>query len=106
MTHPVWADWLTDSCFRVRVAPAAVEKLQQLPVSTQHRLRQMLQDIADLSDLVPPSTAPGWIGDESSCLLNLELGRVRVRYSITEEDRTLTLERVIIPVDAQLDQTG
>ncbi len=106
MTPPRWGDWLTESCFRIRVAPAAVEKLQQLPDSTQNRLKQMLQDIAELADLVPPSTARGWIGDESSCLLNLHLGRVLVRYSITEDDRTLTLQHVVIPGDDALDQTG
>lgn len=106
MMPPLWADWLTESWFRIRVAPAAVEKLQQLPVSTQHRLRQILQDIAELADLVPPSTARGWIGGESSCLLNLHMGRILVRYSITEEDRTLTLAHVIIPADDALDQTG
>ena len=66
----------------------------------------MLEDIAELADLVPPSTARGWIGDESSCLLNLHLGRVLVRYSITEADRTLTLRHVVIPGDEVLDQTG
>lgn len=106
MTPPLWADWLTESCFRIRVAPAAVEKLEQLPVSTQNRLKQMLNDIAELADLVPPSTARGWTGNESTCLLNLHLGRVLVRYSITEDDRTLTLEHVVIPDDDALDQTG
>lgn len=106
MNPPLWTDWLTESCFRIRVAPAAVMKLQQLPVSTQHRLRQMLVDIAELADLVPPSSARGWVGDESTCLLNLHLGRILVRYSITEEDRTLTLAHVIVPGEDALDQAG
>lgn len=106
MTPPAWSDWLTESCFRIRVAPAAIEKLQQLPASTQNRLRQMLNDIAELADLLPPSCARGWVGDESSSLLNLHLGRVLVRYSITEQDRTLTLRHVVIPGEDALDQTG
>ena len=104
MKTPLWADWLTESWFRIRVAPPAVEKLHQLPVSTQLRLRQILQEIAESADLVPPSTVRGWIRDDSSCLLNLHMGRVLVQYSLTENDRTLTLEHVIIPEDDLLDQ--
>ena len=47
---------MTESFFRIRVAPAAAEKLRDLPSETQLRLRHMLQDIAELTDLVPPSS--------------------------------------------------
>ena len=96
-----WSDWITDSCFRIRVAPAAAVKLAQLPVETQQRLRHMLQDIAELADLVPPTTGHSWsLGGAQ--LLQLQLGRVSVRYSISEESRTLTVEHVIL-LDDELD---
>ena len=97
MTSPPWTDWLTQSFFRIRVAPAAAEKLSQLPPETQLRLRQMLQDIAELADLVPPSSARAWIAADGASLLQLQLGRTGVRYSINEESRTLTIEHVILP---------
>ena len=102
-----WTDWLTESFFRIRVAPAAAAKLAQLPDETQGRLRQMLQDIAELADLVPPSTAQTWRVSDGATLLQLQLGRISVRYSISEENRTLTIEHVIIPSDDEaLDPTG
>jgi mRNA-degrading endonuclease RelE of RelBE toxin-antitoxin system len=106
MTPPAWTDWLTASLFRIRVAPAASEKLGQLTAAVQQRLKQMLQDIAELADLVPPSTARGWSGNDPGSLLHLHVGRVSVRYSINEESRTLTIEHVIVPEDEALDSTG
>src|SRR5207248_1936621 len=44
-----WQDWLTDSFFRIRVAPAAAQKLRALSQDLQDRLRQMLHDIAELA---------------------------------------------------------
>src|SRR5205807_5069537 len=81
MTPPAWTDWLTGSFFRIRIAPAAAEKLGQLRAETQLRLRQMLQDIAELADLVPPSTGRAWNASDGSSLLQLQLGRINVRYS-------------------------
>ncbi len=92
-----WTDWLTESFFRIRVSPAAAEKLGSLPDETQQRLRQMLHDIADLADLGPPGTTQSWRSEGSSPLLELQLGRVSVRYSINEESRTLAVEHVIVP---------
>jgi hypothetical protein len=108
MTSPHWSDWLTASFFRIRVAPAAAEKLNQLPADTQLRLRQMLHDIADLADLVPPSSARAWIATDGASLLQLQLGRIGVRYSINEESRTLTIEHVILPSeqDDDLEDVG
>ena len=106
MTPPVWTDWLTDSFFRIRVAPAAAQKLQQLTTPVQERLKQMLLDIAELADLVPPSTTQSWSGNDPTSLLHLHVGRVNVRYSINEESRTLTIEHVIVPTDEELEPTG
>ncbi len=91
-----WSDWLTESFFRIRVSPAAAEKLGSLPDETQQRLRQMLQDIAELADLVPPGPEQSWRADGGSPLLALQLGRVSVRYSINEESRTLAVEHLIV----------
>jgi hypothetical protein len=105
MTPPAWTDWLTQSFFRIRVAPPAAEKLEQLLPETQVRLRQMLQDIAELADLVSPGTAQNWKSDGTATLLQLQMGRVNVRYSVDEESRTLTLEHVIVPGE-ELEETG
>jgi hypothetical protein len=103
---PPWSDWITDSCFRIRVAPAAAVKLSQLPGETQQRLRQMLQDIAELADVAPLATGRSWSMGGTQ-LLQLQLGRVTVRYSISEESRTLTIEHVILLDDDQdLSETG
>ncbi len=91
-----WTEWMTASSFCIRVAPAAAEKLEQLAPETQDRLRRMMQDIAELADLMPPS-ADSWSAGQTSPLLLLTMGRVNVRYSISEEERTLTVEHVIVP---------
>ena len=104
MTLPDWHDWLTDSFFRIRVSTSAAAKLRGLGQETQVRLRQMLQDIAELADLVPPTTAQSW--HATSPLLQLQLGRVCVRYSINEESRTLAVEHVIVPEESELDRAG
>ena len=93
---PVWSDWLTDSFFRVRAAPAVAEKLSQLAPETQHRLRQMIEEITELADLTPPNTASTWEGSGAPQLLTLQLGRVCVRYSISEDTRTLAIQHVIV----------
>lgn len=96
MTSFRWTDWSTETSFRIRVAHAAVEKLEQLPADTQDRLRRMMQDIAELADLMPAPNRHAW-DDASSPLLQLQMGRVTVRYSIDEETRTLTIQHVIVP---------
>jgi mRNA-degrading endonuclease RelE of RelBE toxin-antitoxin system len=102
MTRPSWTDWGTPSAFRIRVSAAAAEKLHALPPETQDRLRQMLQDIAELADLVPPSVARSWrAGENGLNLMALKLGKLDVRYCIAEDDRTLTIEHVIVPEDDQ-----
>ena len=99
MKGAAWSDWLTESFFRVRVSGAAAEKLRALPAAIQQRLQQMLHDIAELADLVPPQAASNWRPGDALQLLQLQLGRVTVRYSINEESRTLAVEHVIAPDD-------
>jgi hypothetical protein len=107
MTPPAWTDWLTESFFRIRVAPAAAEKLSQVPLETQQRLRVMVEDISELADLVPPSTGHPWVPSDGATLLQLRLGKVDVRYSISEERRTLTIEHVnVVGAQVDLEQTG
>jgi len=103
-----WTDWLTDSFFRVRALPAAAEKLDRLAPETQHRLRQMIQEITELTDLTPTNTGHVWIAHGAPPLLTLQLGRIYVRYSISEDTRTVTIEHVVLLDDdhAPLDQAG
>jgi hypothetical protein len=79
--------------------------MNALPEATQDRLRQMMQDIAELADLLPPSTSRAF-GELGPHLLQLRLGKYDVRYSISENDRTLTIEHVIVPDDEELPRTG
>lgn len=109
MTPPLeWRDWLTGSFYRVRVAPAALEKLRSLPDPTQIQLHQMLSEIADTVDLAPPRyLGLGWNDDRRGRMLCVGIGRVDVHYRIDEDKRTLTVEHVISPKsDEPLGQTG
>jgi hypothetical protein len=102
-----WTDWLTNSFFRVRVAPAASEKLGRLSAGTQGRLRQMLQDITELADLTAPNMSQSWMSGAAPMLLTLRLGRVIIRYSISEENRTLTIHHITGEDDEEpLGETG
>ena len=101
-----WTDWLTDSFFRVRVSRVAAEKLERLAEDKQQRLRHMVEDIAQLADLVPPSTGRNWRAGDGQSLLQLRLGRIDVRYSISEENRTLTIEHVNIPDTDGFEKAG
>ncbi len=102
---PSWQEWQTASDFRIRVAPAAVERLAQLSPEVQTRLRQMMQDIAELAQM-SPSRIGLWRAEESRQLLHLRLGRIDVRYTISAQDRTLIVEHVVVPQGGDLDQTG
>jgi hypothetical protein len=90
-----WTDWLTNSFFRIRVAPVALTKIGKLSPETQQRLRQMIQDITELADLTPPNVAQTWMSGQAPPLLSLQMGRVCIRYTISEESRTLTVHHVI-----------
>lgn len=103
----VWRDWMTESFFRVRVATVAAEKLASLPEETQLRLRRMLNDIAELADCELQSSAQAWRAAPKTSLLHLQLGRVTIRYGISEESRTLSVEHVIIPAhEPDLEKVG
>jgi hypothetical protein len=97
MTSPAWADWLTPSLFRVRVAKTASEVLLRQSPEVQERIRAMLTDIAELADLMPAEMNRAWGNDGMQHLLSLQLGRVNVRYSINERTRTLGVEHVVAP---------
>jgi hypothetical protein len=101
MNSIAWTDWLTPSLYRVRVAPGAAEELRRLTPAAQQRVRQMLTEIAELADVMPVEASRSW----GSKLLHLNLGKVSVRYSISEETRTLSVEHVVPPPE-ELDQTG
>jgi hypothetical protein len=104
---PEWTDWLTNSFFRIRVSKAAAAKLSKLPLEMQERLRHMLQDITELADLTPPNVPQTWMSGATPPLLTLQMGRVCVRYSISEESRTLTIEHVIwLDDETPLPKTG
>jgi hypothetical protein len=97
----MWTDWLSNSFFRIRVAPAAANKLERLPIDQQSRLRQMFQDITDLADLTPPNAGGNFMSGSAPPLLSLQIARVCVRYSISEESRTLTIQHVILLDDEE-----
>jgi hypothetical protein len=97
MTSSAWADWLTPSLFRVRVAKPATEELHRQPLEIQDRIRAMLTDIAELADLTPSEMNRAWGDDSRQHLMSLQLGRVSVRYSINLQTRTLGVEHVIAP---------
>ena len=59
------------------------------------------REAPELADLVPPSTGRAWKASDGSSLLQLQLGRISVRNSISEETRTLTIEHVIPPDDLE-----
>ena len=89
------------------MAPAAIAKIGKLSAQTQQRLRQMLQDITELADLTPPNVGQTWMSGQAPPLLSLQLGRVSVRYTISEESRTLTVHHVIGQDDSEpFGQTG
>jgi hypothetical protein len=45
--------------------------------------------------MTPPNVAQTWMSGQAPPLLSLQLGRVCVRYTISEESRTLTVHHVI-----------
>jgi hypothetical protein len=101
-----WTDWLTDGFFRIHVSRTAARKLGALPPRDQERLRQMLYDITSLIDVLPPGAPRSWRDRGKPALLELQLGRVSVRYFIDEASRTLTVEHVIIPERRGLHRVG
>ena len=102
-----WTEWLTRSFFRIRASPAAVEKLHDLPPDVQARLRRMLHDITELVDLTPANTGQMWVAGATPAMFNLRVGRVQVRYTISVDTRSLTIQDVV-PLEGEepLGRTG
>ena len=92
-----WNDWLTRSFFRVRVSLAAAEKLRRLPSAQQDKLKEMLEDIAEIAASAPAGLAHAWNTSFSRPLLQLRHGRVTLRYAIDEDTRTISVEHVVVP---------
>jgi hypothetical protein len=105
MTSLAWTDWLTPSLFRVRVSSHAAEELRRQAEDVQENVRQILTEIAELANMMPPETSRAWGTDGRPHLLQVILGRLSVRYSINERTRTLGVEHVICP-PAELTRTG
>ena len=102
-----WTEWLTRSFFRIRASPAVVEKLHDLPPDVQAQLRRMLGDITELVDLTPANTGEMWVAGAAPVMFNLRVGRVQVRYTISVDTRSLTIQDVV-PLDHEepLGRTG
>ena len=99
-------DWIAPSFYRIRASPAAAAKLVRLPMDVQDRLRMMLEEITELASISPPRPDNSWLSGALP-LFTLQLGRVCVRYSISDESRTLSIEHVIFLDDEEpLEKTG
>lgn len=94
-----WNDWITRSFFRVRVSMAAADKLRQVPQDAQAKLREMLEDIAEIAGSAPAGLAHAWNTSFDRPLLQLSLGRITVRYAIDEDTRTISVEHAVVPED-------
>src|SRR5947208_1555529 len=75
---------------------AAAEMLSQLSRASRTRCGQMIEEITELAELPPANTGMTLVADAAPQLLTLQLGRVCVRYSISEDTRTLSIEHVIV----------
>jgi mRNA-degrading endonuclease RelE of RelBE toxin-antitoxin system len=104
-SRPSWNDWITPSFYRIRVSMAAAEKLRRLPDDVQHRLKDMLEDIAEIAASTPAGLAHAWNTSFNRPLLQLRLGRTTLRYAIDEDTRTISVEHVVVP-DEGADREG
>jgi hypothetical protein len=75
----------------IRVRDAALEKLNGLPLDLQHRLRQMLCEIAEMSAGTPRS----WQG---KTMLRLDAGKAVLFYSLESSNTDLVVEHVLVSV--------
>jgi hypothetical protein len=73
----------------IRVRDVAMEKLNNLPLDVQHRLRQMLCEIAELSAGAPRS----WQG---KTMLRLDAGKAVLFYSLESGNTDLVIEHVLV----------
>jgi mRNA-degrading endonuclease RelE of RelBE toxin-antitoxin system len=95
--RPTWNDWITPSFFRIRVSIGAAEKLRRLQHPEQQKLKEMLEEIAEIAASAPVGLAHAWNLSFNRPLLQLSLGRITVRYAIDEDTRTISVEHVVIP---------
>ena len=92
-----WNDWLTRSFFRVRISMAAADKLRQLRGDQQEKLKEMLEDIAEIAASAPAGLAHAWNTAFNRPQLQLRYGRITVLYAIDEDTRTISVEHVVVP---------
>jgi len=92
-----WNDWITRSFFRVRISLAAAEKLRLLPIGHQEKLKEMLEEIAEIAAGAPAGLAHAWNNAFNRPLLQLRYGTATIRYAIDEDTRTISVEHVIVP---------
>jgi mRNA-degrading endonuclease RelE of RelBE toxin-antitoxin system len=90
--RPTWNDWITPSFFRIRVSMAAAEKLRRLHDNEQQKLKEMLEEIAEIAASTPVGLAHA---------RNTSFKR----YAIDEDTRTISVEHVVIPEDG-VDREG
>ena len=103
--RPTWNDWITASSFRIRVTMAAAERLRRLEAKEQQKLKEMLEEIAEIAASTPVGLAHAWNTSFNRPLLQLRFGRTTVRYAIDEDTRTIAVEHVVIPEDG-VDREG
>ena len=85
---------------------AAAEKLRRLPDDDQRKLKEMLEDIAEIAASTPVGLAHAWNTSFNRPLLQLRQGRITLRYAIDEDTRTISVEHVVIPDDERVDREG
>jgi hypothetical protein len=73
----------------IRVRDAALEKLNGLAPELQHRLRQMLCEIAEMSAGTPRS----WQG---KTMLRIDAGKAVIFYSLESGNTDLVVEHVLV----------
>lgn len=81
---------------RVAVTADASACFALLGPATRERLLMLLDQLAELAELVPPSS-PAWDPQrQSTGALGLEFGPVALRYRIDESDASLVIEHVAL----------
>ena len=81
--------WAQCGGINIRVRDIALAQLTRLPPDVQHRLRQMLCEIAELSAGAPRS----WQG---SSMLRLDAGKAVLFYSLETASTDLIVEHVLV----------
>jgi hypothetical protein len=63
----------------------------------QQKLKEMLEEIAEIAASTPVGLAHAWNTSFNRPLLQLRLGRITLRYAIDEDTRTISVEHVLVP---------